>query len=78
MDFTIHAEDKTLYYIIGIPTRKGISKNSINSKKQLTIMEMNYVAPELEVLEVMVEKGFEGSVAGPGFENDGTGGVELP
>ena len=24
-------------------------------------MEMNYVAPELEVLEVMVEKGFEGS-----------------
>ena len=22
-------------------------------------MEMNYVAPELEVLEVMVEKGFE-------------------
>ena len=25
-------------------------------------MEMNYVAPELEVLEVMVEKGFAGSV----------------
>ena len=24
-------------------------------------MEMNYVAPELEVLEVMVEAGFEGS-----------------
>ena len=24
-------------------------------------MEMNYVAPELEVLEVMVECGFEGS-----------------
>ena len=24
-------------------------------------MEMNYVAPELEVLEVMVEKGFEAS-----------------
>ena len=24
-------------------------------------MEMNYVAPELEVLEVMVEKGFAGS-----------------
>ena len=39
---------------------------------------MNYVAPELEVLEVMVEKGLEGSVSGPGFENDGTGGVELP
>ena len=28
-------------------------------------MEMNYVAPELEVLEVMVEKGFEGSVPAP-------------
>ena len=24
-------------------------------------MEMNYVAPELEVLEVIVEKGFDGS-----------------
>jgi len=24
-------------------------------------MKMNYVAPELEVLEVLVEKGFEGS-----------------
>ena len=32
---------------------------------------MNYVAPELEVLEVMVEKGFEGST---GTE----GGVEIP
>ena len=33
-------------------------------------MEMNYVAPELEVLEVMVEKGFEGSfsVQQPGEE----------
>ena len=36
--------------------------------KHFKIMEMNYVAPELEVLEVMVEKGFEGSVApGSGF-----------
>ncbi len=26
-------------------------------------MEMNYVAPELEVLEVMVEAGFEGSTS---------------
>ena len=41
-------------------------------------MEMNYVAPELEVLEVIVEKGFEGSVSGPGFGDNGTGGVELP
>jgi len=31
-------------------------------------MEMNYVAPELEVLEVMVEKGFEGSANMPGWE----------
>ena len=27
-------------------------------------MEMNYVAPELEVLEVMVEQGFAGSADG--------------
>ena len=40
-------------------------------------MEMNYVAPELEVLEVMVEKGFEGSVSGPAFGEDGTGGVDF-
>ena len=26
-------------------------------------MEMNYVAPELEVLEVMVEQGFAGSIS---------------
>ena len=34
-------------------------------------MEMNYVAPELEVLEVMVEKGFEASNGGvnPGIGN---------
>ena len=32
---------------------------------------MNYVAPELEVLEVMVEKGFEGSVATPGMGEGG-------
>ena len=41
-------------------------------------MEMNYVAPELEVLEVMVEKGFEGSVTGPSFSDGGQGGVDLP
>ena len=33
-------------------------------------MEMNYVAPELEVLEVMVEKGFSLSI-----EDDNFGGV---
>ena len=36
-------------------------------------MEMNYVAPELEVLEVMVEKGFEGSLNNP---NVGEPGIE--
>ena len=34
-------------------------------------MEMNYVAPELEVLEVMVEKGFEGSGVTPGMGEGG-------
>ena len=33
-------------------------------------MEMNYVAPELEVLEVMVEQGFAGSVPSPGVEEE--------
>ena len=36
-------------------------------------MEMNYVAPELEVLEVMVEQGFAAS--GDGEFNDGFGEV---
>ena len=40
-------------------------------------MEMNYVAPELEVLEVMVEKGFEGSFNNPGIEDPGMGGGGL-
>ena len=31
-------------------------------------MEMNYVAPELEVLEVIVEKGFVSSPDVPGFD----------
>ena len=34
-------------------------------------MKMNYVAPELEVLEVMVEQGFAGS--GDGEFNNGFG-----
>ena len=42
-------------------------------------MEKFYVAPEVEVLEVAIEKGFAGStVEGPGFGDDGTGGVDLP
>ena len=35
-------------------------------------MEMNYVAPELEVLEVMVEQGFAGS--GSDYEGPSAGG----
>ena len=36
-------------------------------------MEKNYVAPELEVLEVMVEQGFAGSpvVTPPSFDEEG-------
>ena len=42
-------------------------------------MEKFYVAPEVEILEVEVEKGFAGStVDGPAFGDDGTGGVDLP
>jgi len=36
-------------------------------------MEMNYVAPELEVLEVMVESGFAGSVFGGESDTDWNG-----
>ena len=38
-------------------------------------MEMNYVAPELEVLEVMVEVGFNASAGDP---VTGGGGITLP
>ena len=38
--------------------------------ENLKIMEMNYVAPELEVLEVMVESGFAGSVTPPSEGED--------
>lgn len=41
-------------------------------------MEMNYVAPEVEMVEVEVEVGFAGSVSGPGFDDDGKDGVDLP
>ena len=40
-------------------------------------MNEMYVAPELEVLEVMVEKGFEGSFNNPGIEEPGMGGGGL-
>ncbi len=38
-------------------------------------MEKFYVAPEVEVLEVEIEKGFAGS--DPGFSDDGTGGFPF-
>ena len=38
-------------------------------------MKMNYVAPELEVLEVMVEQGFAGSTPS---EEQGTGMPSAP
>ena len=44
--------------------------------KQLKIMKMNYVAPELEVLEVMVEVGFNGSTTAGGATVPGEG--QLP
>jgi|L827metagenome_2_1110789.scaffolds.fasta_scaffold05232_4 hypothetical protein len=40
--------------------------------------EMMYEAPEIVALEVEVESGFAGSIEGPGFGDDGTGGVDLP
>ena len=40
--------------------------------------EMKYEAPVADVLEVEVEAGFAGSVTGPSFPDDGTGGVDLP
>ncbi len=39
-----------------------------------------YVAPEVEILEVSVEKGFEGSTENPNdpsFGDDGTGGFPF-
>ena len=42
-------------------------------------MEKFYVAPEVEVLEVEVEKGFAGSNTDndPGFSDDGTSGFPF-
>ena len=40
-------------------------------------MEKFYVAPEVEVLEVMVEKGFEGSTVPGGSVEDDTWGGSL-
>ena len=35
-------------------------------------MEKFYVAPEVEVLEVAIERGFAGSISGPGLGGDDT------
>ena len=62
---------KTLYYIIRYTNEKKQIK-IVLTFKLLKIMEMNYVAPELEVLEVLVEQGFAGSsmVNNPGEPED--------
>ena len=45
--------------------------NSINNLKTVMIMKKEmYVAPELEVLEVMVEAGFVASIPGTGTGDD--------
>ena len=63
-------ERKTLYYIIRYTNEKKANKKIVLTFKLLMIMKMEmYVAPELEVLEVMVEKGFEGSVGQPGIDD---------
>ena len=52
--------------------REKANKKIVLTFKLLKIMKMEmYVAPELEVLEVMVEQGFAGSGEGDGeFENN--------
>ena len=63
---------KTLYYIIRYTNEKKQIKKIVLTFKLLKIMKMEmYVAPELEVLEVMVEQGFAGSNGDADF-GDGT------
>ena len=58
-------ERKTLYYIIRYTNEKKANKKIVLTFKLLMIMKMEmYVAPELEVLEVMVEAGY--NVSGMG------------
>ena len=62
------------------PSQEENQNHIINTKKQERLMEKKemYVAPEVEVLEVAVEKGFEGStIEDPDFGDDGTGGVDF-
>ena len=52
--------------------------NSINNLKTVTIMKKEmYVAPELDILEVMVEQGFAGSLT-PGDNDPNMPGFEDP
>ena len=55
------------------PSEKRIKNHSINTKKQERLMEKKemYVAPEVEVLEVSVEKGFAGSIELGGGDYEG-------
>ena len=55
-------ERKTLYYIIRYTNEKKANKKIVLTFKLLMIMKMNYVAPELEVMEVLVEAGYQASV----------------
>ena len=69
----------TLLYMITPRQGDGQEKNNYYiTNNKLTLMkmekEMKYVAPEVEVLEVMMEMGFAGS--GDGEFNPPAGGVE--
>ena len=73
----------TLLYMITSRQGNGQEKNNYYiTNNKLTLMkmekEMKYEAPEVEVLEVAIEAGFAGSVTGPDFPDNGTGGVDLP
>ena len=57
--------------------QKRIKLNIINTKKRERLMEKKemYVAPEVEIIEVSVERGFEASATDPGI---GGGDLDLP
>ena len=63
-------------YIIRYTNSRERKQKIVLTFKLLKIMEMNYVAPELEVLEVMVEQGFAGSENDPNIES-GNGGFPF-
>ena len=57
-----------------------LREGKLQLKKQyIKIMKMEmYVAPELEVLEVLVEQGFAGSIDGPMGSGPGDSGEGWP